>query len=88
MRHNARQSDNNRIAHLLITLSRSPWSELQRAQLNEVGPKELCCRLGARPLNTIHIMTSEHSTTARVSILRREETGVPGENPRSQVEID
>ena len=34
---------------LLIALS---WSELLRAQLNEVGPKELCCRLGARPLNT------------------------------------
>ena len=34
-------------------------------------------------------MTSEHSTTDRwESILRREETGVPRENPRSQVEID
>ena len=36
-------------------------------------------------------MFSEHSTTARLdleSILRREETGVPGENPCSEVEID
>ena len=40
---------------LLITLSRSPQTELQRTQLNKVGPKELCCRLGARPLNMIHI---------------------------------
>ena len=40
---------------MLITLSRSPQTELLRAQLNEVGPKELCCWLGARPLITIHI---------------------------------
>jgi len=36
-------------------------------------------------------MTSEHITTDGLdcgSILRREETGVPGENPGSQVEID
>ena len=45
----------NRIEDLLITLSRSPYTELQRAQLNKIGPKELCCRLGARLLNTIHI---------------------------------
>ena len=37
-----------------MTLSRSPQTELQKAQLNDVGPKELCCRFGARSLNTIH----------------------------------
>ena len=30
-------------------------TELLRARLNEIGPKELCCRLGARPLNTTHV---------------------------------
>ena len=49
MREKKREED------LLITLSSSPQTELQRAQLNEVGPKELCCRLGAQPLNMIHI---------------------------------
>ena len=66
---------------------------LQMAQLNEVELKKPCCRLGAQPLNTIHIWP--RSSTAPQpdgfyweSILRRKETGVPGENPRSQVEID
>lgn len=51
--------------------------ELLRAQLNEVGPKELCSRLGARPLNTTQIWP--HSTVPQPdgigceSILRREE---------------
>ena len=49
------REEEEREEDLLITLSRSSQTELQRAQLNEVGPKELCCRLGARPLNTIHV---------------------------------
>ena len=39
--------------------------ELRRTQFNEVGSKELCSQLGARSVNTTHVLTSEHSTTAR-----------------------
>ena len=40
-------------------------TELRGTQLNEVGSKELCSQLGARPLNTTHEWPrSEHSTTA------------------------
>ena len=52
-------------------------TELLRAQLNEVGPKELCCRQGARPLNTTHVWPRSTSPQpdgiGRESILRREE---------------
>ena len=45
--------------HLYIWPTNHPFSQSEtdslRAQLNEVGPKELCCRLGARPLNTTHV---------------------------------
>ena len=41
-------------------------TELLRAWLDEVRPKELCCRLGARSAPEHEpCMTSEHSTTAR-----------------------
>ena len=40
---------------LLIVFFLQSQTELRRTQLNELGPKELCCRLGARPLNTIHV---------------------------------
>ena len=69
-------------------------TELLRAQLNEVGPKELCCRLGARSLNTSHpCMTSEHSTTAwwnrpGVDFEEGGKLEYPEKNPRSQIEID
>ena len=52
-------------------------TELLRAQLNEVGPKEMCCRLGARPLNTTHVWprstAPQPDGIGRESILRREE---------------
>ena len=52
-------------------------TELLRAQLNEVGPKELCCRLGARPLNMTHVWprstAPQPDGIGRESILRREE---------------
>ena len=52
-------------------------TEILRAQLNEVGPKELCCRLGARPLNTTHVWprstAPQPDGIGRESILRREE---------------
>ena len=52
-------------------------TELLRAQLNKVGPKELCCRLGARPLNTTHVWprstAPQPDGKGRESILRREE---------------
>ena len=52
-------------------------TELLRAQLNEVGPKELCCRPGARPLNTTHVWprstAAQPDGIGRESILRREE---------------
>ena len=62
-------------------------TELRRTQLNEVGSK-----LGDRSLNTTHVWPRR--TAPRPDgldwepILRTEETGVRGENPRSQVEID
>ena len=47
------------------------------------------------PEHNPYMTSKQHSTTAPQpdgldweSIFRREETGVPGENPRSQVEID
>ena len=55
---------NNNNIYLLIILSRST----QRAQVNEVGPKELCCPASRSALNTIY-MTSEHSTRAGWIIL-------------------
>ena len=67
-------------------------TEFQRVQLNEVGLKELFCQLGAWSLNTTHVWPL--STAPQPdgldweSILRREETGVPEENPQSQVEIE
>ena len=69
------------------------FSTFQRAQLNEVGLKEPCYRLGPQPLNTTHIWPRSNTAPQPdgldwESILRREETGVPGENPRSQVEIN
>ena len=52
-------------------------TELLRAQLNKVGPKELCCRLGARPLNTCHVWprstAQQPDGIGWESILRREE---------------
>ena len=36
------------------TKCRSEKGLLLRVQLSEVGPKELCSRLGAQPLNTIY----------------------------------
>jgi len=81
------------IAQISIWIWSNALYKFQRAQLNEVGLKEPCCQLGAQPLNTIHIWP-QSSTAPQPegldweSILRREETGVPGENPRSQVEID
>ena len=59
---------------------------------NEVGPKELCRRLGAHPLNTTSVCS--RSTAPQPdgldweSILEWMKTGVPVENPRSQVKID
>ena len=44
---------------LMFTISIAQISKFQRAQLNEVGLKEPCCRLGAQPLNTIHIYDLE-----------------------------
>ena len=81
------------IAQISIWIWSNPPYKFQRAQLNEVGLKEPCCRLGAQPLNTIHIWpwgstAPQPDGLDWESILRREETGVPGENPRSQVEID
>ena len=45
------------------------------------------------PEHSPYMTSKQHSTTVRYglhweSILRREETGAPGENPRSQLEID
>ena len=59
---------------------------------NEVGPKELCRRLGAQPLNTTSVCS--RSTAPQPdeldweSILEWMKTGVSVENPRSQVKID
>jgi len=83
------------IAQISIWIWSNALYKFQRAQLNEVGLKEPCCRLGAQPLNTIHIWPRSSTVTAPQpdgldweSILRREETEVPGENPQSQVEVD
>ena len=43
------------IAQISIWIWSNALYKFQRAQLKEVGPKEPCCRLGARPLSTIHI---------------------------------
>ena len=43
------------IAQISIWIWSNALYQFQRAQLNEVGLKEPCCRLGAQPLNTIHI---------------------------------
>ena len=43
------------IAQISIWIWSNALYKFQRAQLNEVGLKEPCCRLGAQPLNTIHI---------------------------------
>ena len=68
---------NKIISSLLITLTRS--------STRSFGSKELCCRLGARPQDTAHAWPR---STAPQSILLKGKTGVPGENPRSQSEID
>ena len=78
---------------VMFTISIAQISIWIWAQLKEVGLKEPCCWLGAQPLNTIHIWPRSRTAPQPdgldwESILRREETGVPGENPRSQVEID
>ena len=43
------------IAQISIWIWSNALYKFQRAQPNKVGVKEPCCRLGAQPLNTIHI---------------------------------
>ena len=66
----------------------SQWeTELRRTQLYEVGSKELCSQLGARPLNTTHVWPRSAAPQPEgldwESILRREETGVPEKPSKS-----
>ena len=62
-------------------------TELRRTQLNEVGSKELYSQQGTRPW-TRPMYAPQPDGLDWESILRREQTGLPGENPQSQVEID
>ena len=73
---NNNNNNNNNIWSANRPFSQSE-TELWRAQLNEVGPKELCCRLSARPLTTTHVWprstAPQPDGIGRESILRREE---------------
>ena len=69
-------NNNNNIWSATRPFSQSE-TDLRRAQLNEVGPKEQCCRVGARPLTTTHVWprstAPQPDGIGRESILRREE---------------
>ena len=78
-------------------LANQPFSqsktELQRAQLSEVGSKEPCAAgsaLGPRLWSMCDLRAQHHSQmeSAGSQFCWRTKTGVPEKNPRSQIEID